>query len=192
MLAEPAISVELDPALEQLLEFFGFMHLFQSEEAVPPEESNAKEEEPLRVAVFEDSSEDESSSADGRRTAPDLWQPGATRVSSQRHEEEQEEEESEQEPEPAAPADGSELTELTADEHARVQLGARTIDHVIKALYGSLDQPGKWADVTRRVHNELDGKSCIIFLQTSQEENLSKSKELLGSISAQSVGFQDD
>ena len=46
--------------------------------------------------------------------------------------------------------------ELIAAENEQVELPARTIDCIIQAKYGVLDQDGMWADVTRLVYDAVD------------------------------------
>ena len=46
--------------------------------------------------------------------------------------------------------------ELIAAENEQVELPARTVDCIIQAKYGVLDQDGMWADVTRLVYDAVD------------------------------------
>ena len=63
----------------------------------------------------------------------------------------------EPEPEPeAAEQPPEDEKELVVAEGEAVDLPPRTIDHVIQARYGSLEEEGKWLDVTRRIGDAVD------------------------------------
>eukprot|EP01045_Picozoa_sp_COSAG04_P024971 COSAG04_NODE_3202_length_3053_cov_2.417400_2_plen_876_part_00 len=73
----------------------------------------------------------------------------------------------EPEPEPEAQAPVQEERLLVA-ENDSVDLPARTIDHITEARYGSLDQEGKWIDVTRMLGQVVDEEGGLSLRVTSQ------------------------
>jgi hypothetical protein len=80
---------------------------------------------------------------------------------------EEQEEEGVPPAEVAAPPAMVQEREHRAAENEQVELPARTIDHILSARYGSLDEPGKWIDVTRMLVDMVDEEGGLTLTASS-------------------------
>ena len=67
----------------------------------------------------------------------------------------------------AAPSVVVEEEEHRAAENEQVELPARTIDHILIARYGSLEEPGKWLDVTRMLGDLVNDEGGLTLTVSS-------------------------
>jgi hypothetical protein len=71
--------------------------------------------------------------------------------------------EPEQEPEAEIELEPEVGVEIVAAEHTRFSLPIGTVDHIICARYGTLDQEGKWIDVTSVVSKQVNLDGSLDF-----------------------------